>query len=97
MALCNCAERPRCKWRWCEDVAEWSVYRPRWREDPETYRFLCDTHKNLYIGAMTTKIKGIDRPANAPDDWRGSISECVRHAQIAIAFANRDQPRKARP
>lgn len=34
-------------------------------------------------------MKGIDRPPDADEDWRGSILDHLRHAEIASAFEER--------
>jgi hypothetical protein len=47
-------------------------------------------HSKIYRDAMTKPMLGIDRP-NADEDWHGSIMEHIRHAQIAIAFENRNE------
>lgn len=88
----------RCQWRWCEGEALYSVCKPRWGDGPITFefKFMCDEHYRIYHHAMTTDIKGIDRPDYADDDWRGSLIECVRRAQIAIAFDERNR-RPTRP
>lgn len=53
---------------------------------------MCDTHWQIYKHAMTTKMKGIDRPDGvAPEDWKGSLLDHIRHARIAIAFEERYQ------
>lgn len=42
------------------------------------------------------KMKGIDRPPDvAPEDWRGSISDHLRHANIAISFREREKIKAA--
>jgi hypothetical protein len=90
MSLCKCQERPRCEWDWCQEAADWSVWQPRWGERRERFRFICEGHFQMYRGAMTKPIRGIDRPENADEEWRGSLLECIRHAQIAMAFENRN-------
>jgi hypothetical protein len=44
----------------------------------------------MYNGAMTNPIRGIDRPPNAPEDWRGSLLDCIMHAEQAMKFENRN-------
>lgn len=95
MTLCTCPERPRCSWRWCEDGADWSVWQRAWGSRSEGPTFMCKGHFRLYQEAMTKPIRGIDRPEHADDEWRGSITEMMRHARIAIDFAERDQKAKA--
>lgn len=88
---CNCPERSRCEERWCEDPADWSVWQPQWGAKPESFKFMCDLHKRYFVRAWTMHMKGIDRPEGAPEDWRGSIFDHLRHANIAISFRERDK------
>lgn len=52
---------------------------------------MCTACKDIYLEALSTPLKGIDRPEHADDDWRPSILEHIRHAEIAIAFEERDK------
>jgi hypothetical protein len=52
---------------------------------------MCDVHAKIYRDAMTKPIRGITPPENAGEDWRLSLSECLRHASIALAFENRNK------
>jgi hypothetical protein len=91
MALCDCPERARCAWRWCVGYAAVSVMQPKWRcEVAGRVTFMCSVHAEIYRDATAKPMKGIDRPPDAPDDWRGSILEHIRHARIALAFERRD-------
>lgn len=56
---------------------------------------MCEVHFQIYQEAMTKPIRGIDRPEHADEEWRGSITEMVRHARIAIDFEDRDNQAKA--
>lgn len=42
-------------------------------------------------------MKGIDAPAGLDEDWRPSIMEHLRHARIAMAFAERQAQDRAAP
>lgn len=88
---CNCPERARCEERWCEDLADWSVWQPQWGAKPESFKFMCDLHKRYFVRAWTMQMKGIDRPEGSSEDWRGSIFDHLRHASIAISFRERDK------
>lgn len=54
-------------------------------------KFFCNECLERFKKAWRTPMKGIDRPVDAPDDWRGSILDHIRHAQIAIAFEERNK------
>lgn len=92
---CKCPERARCAWVRCPDYADWTVWQPRWGERPEGPKFMCDGHLQVYRDAMTKPIKGIDRPADASEDWRSSLSDMMHHASIARSFENRDDNSRA--
>ena len=91
MPLCECAERARCQWDWCSEPASFSVMQPPWGKRNARAKFMCVDHSEMYWSAMTTPIKGIDRPDYADDEWRGSLQECIRHAEIAMAFEERNR------
>lgn len=91
---CNCPGRARCQFHSCDQPADWSIYQPSWPPRPASYIFMCDPHLRIYVDAWTKPMKGIDRPEHADDEWRGSILEHVRHAKIAIDFADRDKHTK---
>lgn len=46
---------------------------------------MCEPHRNMHW----KPIRGLDRPEHADEDWRPSIAEIMRHAQIEIAFEAR--------
>jgi hypothetical protein len=100
MSLCNCAERPRCEFSGgpCERAADWSIFTPpgRWIKQFPNGRlhFMCTPCKVYYLEQLLKPMKGIDRPEGvAPEDWRGSILDHIRHAQIAMVFEDRnDRP-----
>ena len=52
---------------------------------------MCTPCKDSYADALWTPLKGIDRPEGADEEWRGSILDHLRHAQIAISFAERNK------
>lgn len=52
---------------------------------------MCEWHYEAYHDGMTKPIRGLTRPENAPEDWRPSLVEMIRHAEIAISFAERNQ------
>ena len=56
---------------------------------------MCEGHASLYREAVSKPIRGIERPEYADDSWRPSIADMMRHAEIAIAFAERDKRTKA--
>lgn len=45
-------------------------------------KFFCSECLERFKTAWRTPMKGIDRPPNAPDDWRGSIMEHIRLSAI---------------
>jgi hypothetical protein len=73
--------------KWCTFGADWSVWQPKWADRPERFKFMCDWHFQEY----RKPIPGIHAPENAPDDWRPSLMDCIRLAQIAISFEERDK------
>lgn len=101
MSLCSCPERPKCQCDWCDYAADFSVWQPAWpskRPDgsggrPERYRFMCDWHFQAY----RKPIPGIDKPEGADEDWKPSLMDCIRLAQIAIAFEKRNERRAPDP
>jgi hypothetical protein len=48
---------------------------------------MCDTHLQMY----KAPIAGISRPAHADEEWRPSIMDCIRQAQIAMIFEDRNK------
>jgi hypothetical protein len=92
MALCECKYLfPQCEYHHCRARADLSVmvplsWKPPLRLAP---KFFCVSCFDYFKTAWGTPIRGIDRPENAPDDWRPSLLECIRHAQIAINFEDR--------
>jgi hypothetical protein len=92
VSLCSCPDMPGCQWDGCWFPADWSVYQPPWGKSRRArFRFMCDWHFQTYQDAMTKPIRGIDKPQDADDDWRGSILECYRHAKIALDFEERNK------
>jgi len=51
---------------------------------------MCTPCKDYYADVVFNPREGIDRPENAPEDWRPSLMEHLRHAQIAMAFNERN-------
>jgi hypothetical protein len=85
MSLCQCEERPHCGWRWCDQPADRSVWQPNWGNQsgyPGSFKFMCEAHWGIY------------RTAIAPEDWRGSLDDRLRHARIAIDFEGRNEPKE---
>lgn len=95
MSLCTCPERPRCEYNHCGNFAEWSLLTPpgRWIKTFLCGRlhFMCTNCADVYREAISKPLKGIDRPEHADEDWRPSIMEHLRHAEIAIAFEKRNE------
>lgn len=85
---------PRCEYHYCGKPATCHVWQPRWRTKDRpaaakgNIKFMCDDCYMIYHHAMTTPMKGIDRPPG-DQDWKGSLLDHIRHAQIAIAFEER--------
>jgi hypothetical protein len=55
---------------------------------------MCVDHFSLYQDVTSKPIRGIE-PERTSEDWRGSIADMMRHASIAISFAERDNQAKA--
>jgi hypothetical protein len=101
MGLCECPERPQCQYHHCSDPADWSILTPpgRWIKTWPHGRlhFMCTPCRDYYVDALSKPLKGIDRPEGADDDWKGSIMDHLRHAEIATAFEERNKKRPAPP
>lgn len=101
MSLCQCPERPRCQVYPCERAADWSTFTPpirfvkAWPHG--RIHFMCTPCRNDWSESYGKPMKGIDRPEGADESWRGSILDHLRHASIAISFAERNQSAIARP
>jgi hypothetical protein len=95
MSLCTCPERPPCQYHHCGNAADWSLITPpgRWLKTWPHGRlhFMCTPCRDYYVEVLPKLLKGIDRPEGADDDWRPSIMEHLRHAQIAMAFERRNE------
>jgi len=95
MSLCTCPDRPLCDPIRCGKPAECSVWmgRGRWtKTNPHGwFKFMCTPCAEFYSSVVSKPLKGIDRPEGADDEWRPSIMEHLRHAQIAMAFEQRNQ------
>lgn len=95
MAHCSCSEGPRCEFSnsWCDGRADWSVMVPLTWKLPLKLgpKFVCNSCWEYFKKAWNAPIKGIDRPENAPGDWRASLTDMMRHAQIAESFENRNK------
>lgn len=95
--LCSCPRGPRCEYSGgaCERPADWSFFTPpgRWIKTwPHgRFTFMCTPCRDYYVEALPKPLKGIDRPEGADEDWRGSLLDHIRHAQIAMAFEERDK------
>ena len=97
--MCNCAFGPRCESnRCCEDDdqsvgirdcrtgaikkrAQWSV--PLLRRSGIRLTFMCDDCWQTFWEALHTPLAGIDKPANAGEFWKPSISDHIRLTAIA--------------
>lgn len=97
MSLCDCSGRPQCEVYGgsCERPADWTVFTPpgRWIKTWPygRFTFMCTLCKDYYVEEWKKPLKGIDRPPGADEDWRPSLMEHIRHAQIAIAFEERKE------
>jgi hypothetical protein len=89
MTLCSCQERPLCQWDWCACAADFSVLQPPWGRTRTRIKFMCDGHFQMYRYAMTHPIRGLTPPENSDEDWKPSLLEMIRHAEIAMAFEER--------
>jgi hypothetical protein len=52
---------------------------------------MCKLHGDMYIKAWSERMPGIDRPENAEDCWRPSLSDHLRLASIKYGFDNRSK------
>lgn len=88
---CACPSMPTCEIRWCDRPAEMSVLVLASWKLPVHYgaKFFCLPCWNEVTAGWKTPIRGIDRPEQAPEDWRPSLDEMMRHARIAFDFENR--------
>lgn len=95
MSLCACPKGPRCEaynGACGPQRADWTCmvplsWKPPLRLGP---KFFCNECLERFKKAWRTPMKGIDRPPDADEDWRGSLLDHIRHAQIAIAFDERN-------
>jgi hypothetical protein len=97
---CTCRLIPSCEYQLCSYPAEMSALVPVSWERPLRLgaRFYCIPHWESIVAWWEKPIRGIDRPEDAPEDWRPSLEEMFRHARIAISFENRNkQPPLAPP
>lgn len=90
--MCDCPDRPKCQMRYCEDYACWSVHNGRfWNVWPHgRFLFVCEYHNDV----LNTPMPGIDRPANAGDDWRPSIND---HIKLSIIRMNHEKKMNVPP
>jgi hypothetical protein len=94
MSLCQCAEKPVCAWRACNAPADWSMMLPVWRERHGAVQFVpkftCELHRQE-IDALRRRIPGLDpSPSASPfDQWRPSLTDMVRIADIEISRQDR--------
>ncbi len=91
MSGCICTEGPRCEYHYCGERADYSALVPASWMPPLRLRakFFCKACWEYFAEGWSEPLKGITRPPNAPEDWQPSLSEHIRHGQIAIAFENR--------
>lgn len=93
MALwCSCRLIPSCEYQLCSYPAELTALVPVWARPPRlAAKFFCAPHWESVVAWWEKPIPGIDRPADAPEDWRPSLEDMFRHARIAISFENRNK------
>lgn len=92
MALCDCADGPKCEYQYCGARADYTALVPASWNLPLRLRakFYCKSCWEHFSYWWTKPIKGITRPPGDPEDWKGSLLECIRHAQIAMIFNERN-------
>lgn len=75
-----------CEWIACDAPATWTAFQPTWPPRSARFRFMCDYHFSTYDDIMTGRVKiaGIDKPAGAGDEWRPSLTDMVRLADMEI-------------
>lgn len=65
--------------------AQWSVLLESWGRSPyRRPKFFCDACLQAMIAARTRRIPGLHPPPGASPDWRPSIIEMVRLADLEI-------------
>jgi len=74
-------------------MADWSAmvpftWQPPLRVSP---KFYCDPCWKAFSAAWVKPMPGIDKPANADDDWRPSIIDHIRLCGIAMRFDERNK------
>lgn len=57
---------------------------PAWGSRPHGPKFACDWHKEQYCRAMTQRMPGLDPPPRADWDWRPSLRDMIRLADMEI-------------
>jgi hypothetical protein len=90
---CRCRMMPACEYSHCRYPAELSAFVLATWKPPLRYttKFFCLECWETFKEAWAKPIPGIDRPANADEDWRPSLMEMMRHARIAMDFENRNK------
>jgi len=90
---CNCLLRPRCEYHHCGAPADWSVFVPPTRPMLGPYgqiMFMCEPCRAYYTVIFKQPLKGIDRPDGADEDWRPSLVDHLRFAQIDFKHQQRN-------
>jgi hypothetical protein len=89
------SEAPRCEMynSWCGNKADWSIWVPITWKPPlrQAPKFACNECRQRFNEAWAKPIPGIDRPAHADNDWRPSLLDSIRLAEIAMAFERRNE------
>lgn len=83
----------RCEYYHCDKVADGFAMVPATWKMPLHLgkKFFCRKCWDTFLTAWNDPAtwKGLVAPANAPGDWRPSLADHLRHAEIAMAFETR--------
>lgn len=83
-----------CEYHHCGRSADGFAMVPDWKTPGVLEKkFFCQPCWDYFVKAWNDPAtwKGIWPPENAPDDWHPSLMDHLRHAEIAIAFEERDK------
>ncbi len=92
---CTCRNMPVCEEPRCNYPAELTaLVLASWKLPlRRKAQFFCAACFREFEAAWKKPIPGIDRPANADEEWRPSLMEMMRHARIAMDFEDRNKIR----
>src|SRR5262245_25627436 len=91
--MCDCPEAPMCE-MWsgaCGRKADGFAWTPITSKVPLRLapKFACKPCWEFYCVEWAKPIKGITKPEGADDEWRPSLMDMIRHAEITAKFDER--------